>query len=403
MEMMADRRAARLPLGSDDMDDLEAAFAAAPDGLLLIGENGRIRYVNPAAERLLGQSARQLVGRPAETLRCHLPETDRTGGYALLLDPGEDDSLPVVDGSPVSIRIFHRPDNVEQPLGVSSGTWRTTHGQCRIAILRDAGTLLAEERRLLGEKAQAEAASRAKTTFLARLSHELRTPLNAIIGFAEIIQNAMLGPVGHAKYREYGADIRQSADHLLQLINGLLDLSVIEQGRVRLHEEVFEPAEVAEEAVRLVAPSAGRAGIALKTLLPTLPSLRADRTKIRQILVNFLANAVKFTPSGGRIDLRVRLDGDGGLEFAVSDTGIGMTQDDLSRVSRPYVQGAGGVALPGEGVGLGLSLAKQLTELHGGVMRLESRYGEGTTAAVKLPADRVVIADRPPETASTTT
>ena len=393
METIADRRAARLPLGFEDVNDLEAAFAAAPDGLLLIGENGRIRYVNPAAERLLGQMARALIGRPADTLRCYAPGTDAPGGGALLADPNDGAGRPL-DGPAAPTRVFRRPDNVEQPLSVSSGTWRTSHGDCRIVILRDAGTVIAEERRLQGEKARAEAASRAKTTFLARLSHELRTPLNAIIGFAEIIQKAMVGPVGNPKYQEYGADIRESADHLLQLINGLLDMSVIEQGHVRLREEIFGPAEVAEEAVRLVAPTAGRAGIALATLLPPLPRLLADRTKIRQVLVNFLANAVKFTPAGGRVDLRAWLDSDGGLEFAVSDTGIGMTAEDLARVSRPYIQGAGGIALPGEGVGLGLSLAKQLAELHGGLMRLESTYGEGTTAILKLPAERIITEGR---------
>jgi two-component system cell cycle sensor histidine kinase PleC len=386
MEMLADDRAAELPFGLGESPDLDAAFAAAPDGMLLIGESGRIGYVNAAAERLLGHSAASLVGRPADTLRGHPLGTELAGGQPFLVESeSPEPSEPLA-----RIRLFRRPDNAEQPLSVSSGSWSSGLGRRRIVILRDASDLVAEERRLHGEKARAEAANLAKTAFLARLSHELRTPLNAIVGFADMIREAVLGPIGNPRYQEYGGDIRQSADHLLQLINGLLDLSVIEQGTVSLREETFCPVEVAEEALRLVAPSAGRADVSLETLLPPLPPIRADRTKIRQVLVNFLANAIKFTPSGGRVDLRARLDADGGLELAVSDTGIGMTPEELARVGRPYVQGRGGASLPGEGVGLGLSLAKQLAELHGGETRLDSTYGEGTTAILRLPPDRVL-------------
>lgn len=387
MDNLAENRVATLPCGLD-ADDLAAAFAAAPDGLVLIGEAGQIRHVNPAAERMLGHAASALVGRPADTLRGYPLGGELAGGEPLLAE--SDDFLPA---EPLArIRLFRRPDNREMPLSVSGGSWATPRGRCRVVILRDAADLVAEERRLHGEKARAEAANLAKSAFLARLSHELRTPLNAIIGFADMIREAILGPIGNPKYQEYGSDIRQSADHLLQLINGLLDLSVIEQGNVTLRDEDFCPADVAEEALRLVAPTAAHGDVRLERLLPPLPPIRADRTKIRQVLINFLVNAVKFTPPGGRVDLRARLDADGGLELAVSDTGIGMTPEELARVGRPYVQAGGGAALPGQGVGLGLSLSKQLAELHGGETRMESVHGHGTTAILRLPAGRVLQA-----------
>jgi signal transduction histidine kinase len=246
------------------------------------------------------------------------------------------------------------------------------------------------ERRLAAAKEEAEAASRTKSEFLANMSHELRTPLNAIIGFSDVMQSELLGPLG-ARYRSYAQDIQQSGEHLLKIINDILDLSKIEAGRLTLHEEVVDPAAMARDCARLVRARAEEAGVTLQLRMPAdAPrQLSADAVKLKQILLNLLSNAVKFTPRGGRVEVALLRGSAGNLEIAVRDTGIGMSESEIAIALQPFRQIESTFARTHEGTGLGLPLTKALVELHGGSMRIESRPGDGTTVTVAFPVERV--------------
>ncbi len=244
----------------------------------------------------------------------------------------------------------------------------------------------------LGEaKGAAEKASRAKSEFLAHMSHELRTPLNAIIGFAEVMRLELLGPLGRARYREYINDIHQSGQHLLSLIDDVLDMSRIEAGRFELHEEPVDLAATADEALTLVRPIAEKSGVTLLANEPSLHALlHADERAVKQMLVNLLANAIKFTPSGGTVRLAARLNGEGELALTVADTGVGMSPREIEDSVVPFVQVDSRLARRTPGSGLGLPITKRLIEMHGGRLALESVPGRGTTATLYFPANRLL-------------
>jgi two-component system cell cycle sensor histidine kinase PleC len=247
---------------------------------------------------------------------------------------------------------------------------------------------------------QAEAANRAKTEFLAAMSHELRTPLNAIIGFSEIIQTETLGPVGSVRYRDYASDIHESGEHLLDLINDILDLSKVESGLEELHEEDIEIPVLARSVWRLIQQRAQKQGVVLVLELPDDPPvLRADQRKLKQVLVNLLSNAIKFTESGGKVALKVWSQMDSGYVFQVVDTGIGIALEDIPKALSQFGQVDSALSRRHEGTGLGLPLTKALVELHGGSLDLQSELGVGTTITVRFPAERVVGSPRDTKTA----
>ena len=235
----------------------------------------------------------------------------------------------------------------------------------------------------------ADAASRTKSEFLAAMSHELRTPLNAVIGFSEVILKGIFGPIGHPRYREYVESIHESGTHLLSLINDVLDISRLDAGELALHEEEVGIGELIGETVRAVTLQAEAATVALnEDVEPHLPPVLADRRRMRQILLNLLTNAVKFTPAEGTVRIAAQRRGDG-LAIEVSDTGIGMAPKEIVKAFERFSQVDSRISRKYEGVGLGLPLAKQLTELHGGRLELESRPGTGTVVRVILPPARV--------------
>jgi signal transduction histidine kinase len=246
------------------------------------------------------------------------------------------------------------------------------------------------ERALREAMVKAESASRAKSRFLANMSHELRTPLNAVIGFADILGNEMMGPLGSPRYKEYAEDIRASGSHLLQLINDILDLSKIEAGKLDLHEEWLVLGEVIESARAMVAEKAVRQGLLLRVDVPAaLPRLLADRRLTLQVLLNLLSNAVKFTPTGGRISIDAFRADDLGLAVRVGDTGIGIAEADIPIVLQPFGQVEGAFQRSHDGTGLGLPLSLSIMQLHGGRMDIASRPGEGTKVTIHFPASRV--------------
>jgi two-component system cell cycle sensor histidine kinase PleC len=247
------------------------------------------------------------------------------------------------------------------------------------------------EEELSVAKEAAEASNRAKSGFLANMSHELRTPLNAIIGFSEVMEQQIFGPIAPAKYLGYARDIRASGQHLLALISDILDLSRIEAGKHEMLTEVIDLQRECAETMRLVEMRAQEAGLELINELPEEPvKVLADRRAFKQIVLNLLSNAIKFTPEGGRVTLRARPYGSQ-CAVSISDTGIGIGDAELQRLGRPFEQVDNVFNRKHSGSGLGLALCKSLAELQGGRLRIRSRLGVGTTVTVELPLPQSAI------------
>lgn len=237
---------------------------------------------------------------------------------------------------------------------------------------------------------EAAMANRTKSTFLAAMSHELRTPLNAVIGFSDVLLAELYGPLGAARYKEYAQDIRDSGTHLLSLINDVLDLSRLDAQQGSLDDDEFSIGDIVMETTRMVQPQAEKAGVTLTSgVSPNLPMVRADRRRIRQVLLNLMSNAAKFTHPGGSVHVSAALDAKG-LAICVADTGIGIAKEDIPKALERFGQVDSRLARKYQGTGLGLPLAKQLTELHGGNFDLRSAVGVGTTITITLPLDRVI-------------
>jgi two-component system cell cycle sensor histidine kinase PleC len=265
----------------------------------------------------------------------------------------------------------------------------------------------AEKDALIGELEQAKAnsdearrraeeANLAKSRFLATMSHELRTPLNAILGFSEVMKSEVFGAHAVPTYKEYAGDIHQSGQHLLQLINEILDLSRIEAGRYELNEESVSLAYVVEDCHRLLKLRAKNRGIAIREIYEAnLPPLWADERAMRQITLNLLSNAIKFTPQGGEIRLKVGWTASGGQYISVADSGPGIPENEIPTVLASFGQGSLAIKTAEQGAGLGLPIVKGLVDLHGGHFSLKSRLREGTEVIVAFPAARVMSALAP--------
>ena len=238
----------------------------------------------------------------------------------------------------------------------------------------------------------ANAANQAKSAFLANMSHELRTPLNAIIGFSEIMAKETIGPVGNPQYLEYAKDVNDSGQHLLALINDLLDLSKIESGAETVQDDELLPTDVARSVIAMVQPEVARKDLRLRLDAPNgLPALRADPRKLKQVVLNLVSNAVKFTGSGGTVTVKLWCRPDSGHVLQIADTGIGIAAEDIPVALSQFGQVDDALTRDYEGSGLGLPLSKALVELHGGCLDLQSEPGVGTTVTVRFPATRVVL------------
>ena len=241
---------------------------------------------------------------------------------------------------------------------------------------------------------RAEEANRAKSIFLANMSHELRTPLNAVLGFSEIIRDRLFGN-DPERYADYAADIHRSGSHLLNIVNDILDVTRIDAGKFELREEKVRLAELLDGSLLAVEPQAAKGGISLKLRAPeACATIHGDKTKLKQIIINLLSNAIKFTPSNGSVELSARAEADGGLTVAVRDTGIGMASHEIRDAVQLFGQVDNSLSRRYDGAGLGLPLAIQLAELHGGTLTVDSAPGRGTTVTVRFPGERVAVGSR---------
>jgi two-component system, cell cycle sensor histidine kinase PleC len=258
--------------------------------------------------------------------------------------------------------------------------------QSQQALERQTGALADLAEKYAQEKTRAEEANAAKSKFLANMSHELRTPLNAIIGFSEIMESAMFGPLGAEKYTEYSRDIRESGRYLLDVINDILDMSKIEAGGIHLNPEPVELDRILADCLRVVLGRASEKHVMLNSDVAPDIELTADRRALKQIALNLLSNAVKFTPDGGTVTVRARARGRN-ITIAIADNGIGIAKDALRKLGRPFEQVESQLTKRYQGSGLGLAIAKSLAELHGGAMRIRSKRGAGTLVVIRLPAE----------------
>lgn len=277
-----------------------------------------------------------------------------------------------------------------------------------IGTARNLNRTLTESLRLQFEKSdlvdelteartQAESANAAKSAFLATVSHELRTPLNAVLGFNQLMALELHGPLGSPKYQEYARLINESGDHLLELIDEVIDLSRAESGQLDLSEETVDIGGLVNATIKTLEPIASRNRIVLQVSAePPLPSLKADPRRTRQILLNVINNAIKFTPVGGKVFLSITPEADGSLAIHVRDTGIGMSKTDLSTAFELFGRGDNAVQRVIDGAGIGLPLTRFLMRLHDGDIELASEQGEGTEVTLRFPPERVIEAGRHP-------
>ena len=305
--------------------------------------------------------------------------------------------------APATVSFFIQGDLVSLGMGVLA----VIFGSALTLIGYNLNRSLAESFRLRIENAglvrnltiardAAEAVSEAKSRFLAHMSHELRTPLNAIIGFSGMFTAELLGKLPNADYVAYGRFIQEGAQHLLAMIEEILDFSRMQTRATTLEESVIELRPVIEACLRGFDDRARDRGIQIDASIPaSLPRIRADEAKLRRILAGLLSNAVKFTLPGGRVHVSASLEPDGAIALAVSDTGIGMSEADIPKAISPFRQLDDSFARKHAGIGLGLPLAKALAEIHGGALRIESELGRGTRAIVHFPPQRTVAAAEP--------
>jgi PAS domain S-box-containing protein len=338
-----------------------------------------IVFANAAFTRITGYSTAESMGRNCRFLQGRDTDRETVERMRRAIAVGRATTVTLrnyrKDG-----RTFWNEVNIS-PLHDESG--RLIHF---VGILQDVTNRIRTEENLREAKDQAEVANRAKSEFLANVSHELRTPLNAILGFSEIMQLGMFGPLGAPQYHTYAKDVHDSGTLLLDIINDILDLSKIEAGRMELFPEAVDAGDVFEACLRLVTGRAQASGIALRSELPPgLPRIRVDPRAIRQMLTNLLTNAVKFTPKGGRVALTARADGDQ-VEISIADTGIGIAAKDIAKVLEPFGQADNPHSRRQQGTGLGLPIVKALVEQSGGSFRLESQLERGTTVTLRLPA-----------------
>ena len=368
----------------------EARFGAvlefSPDPMLVIDGMRRICAAGKGVESVFGYRRGDVLGQNIDILSRDLESVLPAETITQLIASHDTGTLASHRFNATGLRKSGESLPIEGLIfPLNGGTERLF-----AVVLRDITERLSVERALRNARDTAEFADRAKSEFLANMSHEFRTPLNAIIGFAEVIEAEIFGP-GDLRYPDYARDIRQSGQHLLGILKDILDFSRIDTGNVTLHESEILVPKMVDDCLSMIRLRARENGVAIATDLPDdTPRIFADELKVKQVLLNLLSNAVKFTPDGGCVTVSVRHKADQEFVLSVADTGIGMREEDIPLALSPFGQVAGAFARNHDGVGLGLPLARHLTELHQGRLEIESRSGVGTTVRICLPAARLV-------------
>jgi signal transduction histidine kinase len=370
------------PLDSPTADPAPSIVPHLPDAVIAYDSDRKIADANVAGLALCGFATIEELQETAEPPRFEmspgapplaLPDCLAEGTFSRdVILIGKDEQR-----TPILLNAARLPDSEDYPVRY-------------YASMIDLSERHTAQARLENQNRALSKANRAKSEFLANMSHELRTPLNAIIGFSEIMKNQAFGPLGSAQYLDYMEDIHNSGNHLVSIINDILDLSKIEAGRMELHEATIPVRTIVESCVRLMHERAENAGIKLVASLPDdLPDLQADERLVKQMLINLLSNGVKFTAAGGTVSVSAQ-EKSGALLLAVADNGVGMSREEALIALEPFRQVDGKETQQLEGTGLGLPLVKSYIELHEGGFRLNSAPGKGTAITLTFPPKRVI-------------
>ena len=366
------------------IEEMRAIVDTATDGVVLITPEGMIRSISRPAEALFGFDSEDVAGKPFASLFAI--ESQRAArdylnglsdhGVASVLNDGRE-----VIGREAQGRFI--------PLFMTIGKLPDASGYC--AVVRDITQWKRAEEELTQARAQAERASSQKTDFLARVSHEIRTPLNAIIGFSELMLDEKFGPIHNDRYKDYLRDINRSGNHVLDLVNDLLDISKIEAGQQEMSYEAVSLNDTLTETVAMMQPQANRERVIIRSSFASrLPEVVADLRSVRQIALNLLSNAIRYTPAGGQVIVSTAYESSGDVVMRVRDTGIGMSQPEIEQALKPFKQINALKRTRGDGTGLGLPLTKAMVEANRARFIINSTPGEGTLVEITFPSTRVL-------------
>ncbi|UWM76049.1 ATP-binding protein [Rhizobium sp. WSM4643] len=368
-----------------EVEELRSILETATDGVVVIGTEGDIRSMNRSASALFNYDEQETRGKPFVMLFAHESQKavmDYLNGLS-----GHGVASVLNDGREV---IGREAAGGFVPLFMTMGELTSSNGYC--AVIRDITQWKRTEDELRNAKGAAETANAHKTDFLARVSHEIRTPLNAIIGFSDMMAGERFGPIGHPRYIEYANDIGRSGRHVLDIVNDLLDISKIEAGEMDLDFDAVGLNEAVSEAVALIQPQANGQRVIIRTALSqAVPEVVADLRSIKQIALNILSNAIRFTPSGGQIVVSTSYEANGSVVLRVRDTGIGMTRSELDQAMKPFRQVSSTQSRHrGDGTGLGLPLTKAMVDANRATFSINSTPNEGTLVEITFPSQRVL-------------
>ncbi|MEZ5901837.1 MAG: PAS domain-containing sensor histidine kinase [Alphaproteobacteria bacterium] len=362
---------------------LTSIFDVSEVGIIVSDRNRRIVKINDSFERIYGWNRKDMLGKD-------FVDFVTADEREIALDNHENYITSGVR-SAGDVKIIRKNGEIANAL-YTTATLELSHGRrFQVTTIVDITERKQMEHSLRMAKEQADSANHAKSAFLANMSHELRTPLNAIIGFSEMMIKETFGPLGHEKYNEYLEDVHLSARHLLEVINEVLDMSKIEAGRVDLHEQDIDLATLCDSVCRIVTSKIFSTDLKIEQIIGSdLPKLFADPRLVRQILINLITNAVKYSKKGGVIKVQTIMEATGEISLIVSDQGVGIPADKIQEAMEPFGQIYDPVrSSTYQGTGLGLPLAKAMMELHSGELKLESVVDQGTTVTVTFPKDRV--------------